>query len=57
MDTIVATLMIFLAIFAKQIGITNLLRSRQLPIKSVAVRYLPTAATFDDMHSEMIATL
>jgi len=56
MDITVVTFMIFLTILAKQIRDNNLLRSRQIPIKSVAVSYLPPAATFDDMNSEMITS-
>jgi hypothetical protein len=44
----------FLNIFAKQTRYNNLYRFRQISIKFVAVRYLPTAATFDNMHSEII---
>jgi hypothetical protein len=56
MDITVVNFMIFLTIFAKQIRDNNLLKPRQIPIKSVAVRCLPTAATFDDMHSEMVTS-
>ena len=56
MDITIVTFVIFLTISAKQIRDNNLLRSRQIPIKSVAVRYLPTAVTFDYMHSYFITS-
>jgi len=56
MDITIVTFMIFLTIFVKQIRDNNMLRSRQIPIKSVAVRYLPTNAIFDNTHSEMITS-